>query len=1009
LLDVDVYSFQAAAGAKVTIRTNPLVDGVPMDTFLRLFDAAGNQLTFNDDSEGYYSLISDFTLTAAGTYYVGVSAYPNGSYDPAFGGSGVPGTGGDYGLSVTVSAPVALPEMDVIGNGVAIVDGAAAPSSADGTDFGNQDVGNGVVTRTFTIANAGVGALNLTGTPLVQITGSNASDFVVTMTPSASVAAGGSTSFQISFDPTASGLRTATLSIASNDANESPYEFAIQGMGTVVAVPDVAGDTLATALNLGLPAAGGSAAAAGRIGDGAFGAMDVDFYSFQASAGSTVTLQTMQPAGAAAMDTYLRLFDAAGNLLAANDDSGSYYSLIANFTLAAAGTYYVGVSGYPNSGYDPNVGGSGAPGSAGDYQLAVTLSAPVAAPEINVTGKSVSIVDGDASPGTVDGTDFGGQNVTSGSVTKTFTITNTGSGALNLNGPIQVVAADGAAGANDFTVTAPPASSIAAGGSTTLQITFNPSASGLRRAKIVIANNDGDENPFEFVVQGIGVSSSSREIDLRGNDVVIVDGDATPSPDDFTDFGVQSITDGAVVRTFEIVNLGGSSLSLSGSTRVQIGSVSGSAGASDFRVVAQPGSSVAAGGRVAFQIAFDPSAAGLRKARVTITNNDSNEGTYDFVIQGTGFATPAPEIEVRNSNGTAIIDGDSSPSASDLTDFGSANVPNGNVTRTFTIVNTGTLPLNLTGAPLVQVAGAHAGDFTVVQPGASTIPAGESFMFQVVFDPIASGLRTATISIASNDGDESLYDFAIQGTGTVAPVEPGNTLATALATGLGPASGVLVMPGNAIGDGSQGSRDVDLYSFQAVAGSSITLETSRPSGGRTMDTYLRLFDANGNQLRSDNNTGSGDYSRISNFTLSSTGTYFVGVSGNSNTSYNAVNGGSGRSGSTGDYQLALTLNSPAGNSTTVAQTATLPSPSSSASATQAHYAAIATVNGPTGATRTPASVAPASQSSRSSLSIHADSTASLTLSGAEPSAIDAAFQMFESAGLNWRMGRGFRG
>ncbi len=46
------------------------------------------------------------------------------------------------------------------------------------------------------------------------------------------VAAGGSTTFQVRFDPSADGLRTAVISIVSDDADENPYDFAIQGTGT---------------------------------------------------------------------------------------------------------------------------------------------------------------------------------------------------------------------------------------------------------------------------------------------------------------------------------------------------------------------------------------------------------------------------------------------------------------------------------------------------------------------------------------------------------------------------------------------------------------------------------------------------------------------------------------------------------------------------------------------------------------------------------------------------------
>jgi hypothetical protein len=53
-------------------------------------------------------------------------------------------------------------------------------------------------------------------------------------------------------------------------------------------------------------------------------------------------------------------------------------------------------------------------------------------------------------------------------------------------------------------VTAQPASPIAAGGSTTFQVTFDPSAAGLRSATLSFTNDDADENPFDFAIQGSG-------------------------------------------------------------------------------------------------------------------------------------------------------------------------------------------------------------------------------------------------------------------------------------------------------------------------------------------------------------------------------------------------------------------------------------------------------------------------------------------------------------------------
>jgi hypothetical protein len=122
------------------------------------------------------------------------------------------------------------------------------------------------------------------------------------------------------------------------------------------------------------------------------------------------------------------------------------------------------------------------------------------------------------------------------------------------------------------------------------------------------------------------------------------------------------------------------------------------------------------------------------------------------------FDSNDPEIAV-SGNGTPIATGDTFPSATDDTDFASHYVTGGTVVRTFTLQNTGAATLNVSGI----TAG---GDFTV--GGISlpaTVNAGSSTTFTVTFDPSTSGLRTATVSIASDDADENPYTFAIQGAG----------------------------------------------------------------------------------------------------------------------------------------------------------------------------------------------------------------------------------------------------
>lgn len=140
----------------------------------------------------------------------------------------------DAGLYHTLALEAVLPasEIDVTGNGAGIPDGDTTPATADCSDFGVATVGGATVMVTFTIRNTGNRPLNLTGTPKVVVSGADTVDFTVTRQPDSTVAAGGEATFDVTFSPGAAWLRSAALTIASNDRDENPYEFAIQGWGT---------------------------------------------------------------------------------------------------------------------------------------------------------------------------------------------------------------------------------------------------------------------------------------------------------------------------------------------------------------------------------------------------------------------------------------------------------------------------------------------------------------------------------------------------------------------------------------------------------------------------------------------------------------------------------------------------------------------------------------------------------------------------------------------------------
>ncbi|TMN57777.1 beta strand repeat-containing protein, partial [Pseudoalteromonas piscicida] len=137
------------------------------------------------------------------------------------------------------------------------------------------------------------------------------------------------------------------------------------------------------------------------------------------------------------------------------------------------------------------------------------------------------------------------------------------------------------------------------------------------------------------------------EVNVTGNGQTIVDGDATPSTSDHTDFGTHTSGDANLTRTFTIGNSGTGSLTLSGSPLVSI------SGSSDFSVTTQPASSVSSSGSTTFVVTLDPSSVGEQTATVSFNNNDSDENPYNFQIKATiEAANTAPVVDLDSTSGS---------------------------------------------------------------------------------------------------------------------------------------------------------------------------------------------------------------------------------------------------------------------------------------------------------------------------------------------------------------------
>ncbi len=379
------------------------------------------------------------------------------------------------------------------------------------------------------------------------------------------------------------------------------------------------------------------------------------------------------------------------------------------------------------------------------------------APEIDILGGNPwqSIANGDATPSVEDGTDFGNVDLDGGIVSHIFKILNKGTADLIINGfgPI------GPAGGEEFyTWVKRVPFTIAPGESYVVTYYFDPEDHGLRTGTLYVYSNDSDEGTYTFALQGIG---GDPDIEVQGGDpyLSIPCGDTTPSVDDGTDYGNVEITGGTIDHTFKVVNVGYDTLRITG--------IPQDAGAdqNDFyypNAIWHLPSCLLRNETWSFPYRFNPSATGVRTTTLTVYSDDPDEGTYSFVLQGTGKTV---EMDVQG-NGLSIPDG-GGHSLDNGTAYGFVFIGS-SVIHSFTIVNTGDGDLELTGNPRVSVSGTHTSDFTVSLPPSATVgPGGCTSEFRIEFQPSGPGQRLASLSIENDDPDENPYDIGLDGWGEV--------------------------------------------------------------------------------------------------------------------------------------------------------------------------------------------------------------------------------------------------
>lgn len=115
----------------------------------------------------------------------------------------------------------------IIGSNPTIQNGSTVASSLNNTLFAQQIINSGSQTKGFRIANE-MGTSNLLISE-ISLSG-NLEDFFITENISNPIEPNNFEDFSITFQPTSnSGVRTATVTVVSNDPDRSPYTFIVQG------------------------------------------------------------------------------------------------------------------------------------------------------------------------------------------------------------------------------------------------------------------------------------------------------------------------------------------------------------------------------------------------------------------------------------------------------------------------------------------------------------------------------------------------------------------------------------------------------------------------------------------------------------------------------------------------------------------------------------------------------------------------------------------------------------
>lgn len=314
----------------------------------------------------------------------------------------------------------------------------------------------------------------------------------------------------------------------------------------------------------------------------------------------------------------------------------------------------------------------------------------------------------------------------------------------------------------------------------------------------------GDPRPKNGDSQGAAIC----DIGAFESDPLVPGYGSTPVEGSGIAFGSAVINGGTAEALLQIFE--------TGNTTLQVGSPQLSGlNVADFAVGAPspfPLSIADGGAARTISLTCAPKAAGLRTATLTLSTNDPNLPQVSYFLTCNGTTVPKPAFG-------------SKPAAPGPIDLGSALV-GGTVSASFTISSTGDADLHL-GLSDPALAGANPTDFKLVNSPTPTLAPEASQGLQLQCKPTALGIRTATLTLTTDEPSRPTVSFNLACSGEPPPPpildEPGQG---AGGTGMTGAYGVAISPdGQNVYVTGASAKAVKAFKRDAVTGTLTAIQS----------------------------------------------------------------------------------------------------------------------------------------------------------------------------------------